>query len=110
MVEEKVLLVKVDNLEDVADSLTNSVSTEKFSWCRESMGISTLDCLSRNPMTPVCKENNKWKNVGYVLYSLHNCRPPISGFKGGAREKKNGGLFTKFLGGISPLAWVVFLL
>jgi phosphoribosyl-AMP cyclohydrolase len=45
MVEEKkVLLVKVDTLENVADSLTKSVSTEKFSWCRESMGISSLDC------------------------------------------------------------------
>jgi hypothetical protein len=40
MVEEKkVLLVKVDTLENVADSLTKSVSTEKFSWCRESMGF-----------------------------------------------------------------------
>jgi phosphoribosyl-AMP cyclohydrolase len=45
MVEEKkVLLVKVDTLENVADSLTKSVSTEKFSWCRESMGIYALDC------------------------------------------------------------------
>jgi hypothetical protein len=23
--------------------------------------------------TPGCKENNKWENVGYVLYSLHVC-------------------------------------
>jgi hypothetical protein len=45
MVEEKkVLLVKVDTSENVADSLTKSVSTEKFSWCKESIGISTLDC------------------------------------------------------------------
>ena len=43
MVEiEKVLLDKVDTLENVAYSLTKSVSTEKFSWCRESMGISAL--------------------------------------------------------------------
>jgi hypothetical protein len=40
MVEEKkVLLMKVDTLKNVADSLTKSVSTEKFSWCRGSMGI-----------------------------------------------------------------------
>jgi hypothetical protein len=45
MVEEKkVLLMKVDTLKNVADSLTKSVSTENFSWCRGSMGITTLDC------------------------------------------------------------------
>jgi hypothetical protein len=43
MVEEKkVLLMKVDTLKNVADSLTKSVSTEKFSWCRGSMGIVSL--------------------------------------------------------------------
>jgi hypothetical protein len=45
MVEEKkVLLMKVDTLKNVADSLTKSVSTEKLSWCRGSMGIVALDC------------------------------------------------------------------
>jgi hypothetical protein len=45
MIEEnKVLLMKVDTLKNVADSLTKSVSTENFSWCRESMGIIALDC------------------------------------------------------------------
>ena len=45
MVEEKkVLLMKVDTLKNVADSLTKSVSTEKFSWCRVTMGIAALDC------------------------------------------------------------------
>jgi hypothetical protein len=40
MVEEKkVLLMKVDTLKNVADSLTKSMSIEKFSWCRGSMGI-----------------------------------------------------------------------
>ena len=44
MVEEKkVLLEKVDTLKNVADSLTKSVSIEKFSWCRESMGIDALN-------------------------------------------------------------------
>ena len=42
--EKKVLLVKVDTLNNVADSLTKSVSTEKFSWCRGSMSIVSLDC------------------------------------------------------------------
>jgi hypothetical protein len=45
MVEEnKVLLMKVDTLKNVADSLTKYVSNEKYSWCRGSMVISTLDC------------------------------------------------------------------
>jgi phosphoribosyl-AMP cyclohydrolase len=45
MVEEKkMLLMKVDTLKNFADSLTKFVSTEKFSWCRGSMGISALDC------------------------------------------------------------------
>jgi hypothetical protein len=41
--ENKVLLMKVDTLKNVANSLTKSVSTEKFSWCRGSMGIVALD-------------------------------------------------------------------
>ena len=47
MVEEKkVMLEKVDTMKNVVDSLTKSVSTEKFSWCRESMGIDALNlCL-----------------------------------------------------------------
>jgi hypothetical protein len=43
MVESnKVLLEKVDTLENIADSLTKSVSVVKFSWCREAMGIVAL--------------------------------------------------------------------
>jgi hypothetical protein len=43
MVErKKVLLEKVDTLENIADSLTKSVSVVKFSWCREAMGIVSL--------------------------------------------------------------------
>jgi hypothetical protein len=46
MVEDKkVLLVKVDTLKNIVDSLTKSVSTEKFSWCREAMGIVALELL-----------------------------------------------------------------
>ena len=72
MVESmKVLLEKVDTLENVADSLTKSVSTKKFSWCREAMGISDLDYWSGKFVLPVCKENNKWDNVRFMLYSLH---------------------------------------
>jgi hypothetical protein len=42
--EKKVSLMKVETLKNVADALTKSVSTEKFSWCRGSMGITYLDC------------------------------------------------------------------
>ena len=45
MVEsKKVLLEKVDTLENFADSLTISMSVEMFSWCRATIGISFLDC------------------------------------------------------------------
>ena len=44
MIEDrKVLLVKVDTLQNITDALTKSVSSEKFSWCREAMGISGLE-------------------------------------------------------------------
>jgi len=41
--DKKVLLVKVDTLKNIADALTKSVSSENFSWCRETMGISGLE-------------------------------------------------------------------
>ena len=44
MVEDKkVLLVKVDTLKNFAEALMKSVSTQKFSWCRETMGFAELD-------------------------------------------------------------------
>jgi hypothetical protein len=36
--------MKVDTLENVANSLTKFMSIGKFSWCRGSMGIVALDC------------------------------------------------------------------
>lgn len=45
MVEsKKVLLEKVDNLVNVANSLIKFSSIEKFSWCRAMMRIYALDC------------------------------------------------------------------
>jgi hypothetical protein len=47
MVEDKKVLlmkVKVDTLKNFSYSLTNSMSINKFSWCREKMGIGALDC------------------------------------------------------------------
>ena len=40
--DKKVSLVKVDTLKNVADALTKYVSSKKFYWCRETMGISGL--------------------------------------------------------------------
>jgi hypothetical protein len=43
MVEHnKVSLDNIDTLKNVANSLTKSVNTEKFYWCKESMGIVSL--------------------------------------------------------------------
>ena len=40
MVEDgRVKLVKVETLMNVADALTKAVSTKKFRWCSESMGL-----------------------------------------------------------------------
>eukprot|EP00253_Pinus_taeda_P031848 PITA_31848 len=41
--DKKVLLVKVDTLKNIADALTKFVSSEKFSWCRETMVVGGLD-------------------------------------------------------------------
>eukprot|EP00253_Pinus_taeda_P018665 PITA_18665 len=41
--DKKMLLVKVDTLKNIADALTKYVSSEKFSWCRETMGVVGLD-------------------------------------------------------------------
>jgi hypothetical protein len=38
----KVLLEKVDTLENIADSFTKSVNVVKLSWCKESIGIVAL--------------------------------------------------------------------
>ena len=44
MIEDKnVSLVKMDTLKNTVDALTKSVSSEKFSWCKETMGIAGLD-------------------------------------------------------------------
>jgi len=41
--DKKALLVKVDTLKNIADALTKFLSSENFSWCRETMGIAALD-------------------------------------------------------------------
>eukprot|EP00253_Pinus_taeda_P011441 PITA_11441 len=41
--DKKELLVKVDTLKNTVDALTKYVSSKKFSWCRETMGVSGLE-------------------------------------------------------------------
>ena len=72
--EKKVLLVKVDTLKNTTDALTKSVSSEKFSWCKETMGIAGLDKRISSLVAPLWKENNKWENVG-LCYILSTTNP-----------------------------------
>ena len=70
MVEAKrVLLVKLDTLKNVADALTKSVSTQKFSWCRETMGVAELDWLLSSPVAPCGKKTTSGRMLGmcYIL-------------------------------------------
>eukprot|EP00253_Pinus_taeda_P018448 PITA_18448 len=41
--DKKVLLVKVDTLKNTIDALKKYVSSENFSWCRETMGVSRME-------------------------------------------------------------------
>ena len=74
MVEgKKVLLGKVDTLKNVVDSLTKSISTEKFSWCRESMGIDALNLwLYEYRSHCYAKETTSGRILG-ICYILFMC-------------------------------------
>ena len=69
MIEDKnVLLVKVDTLKNIGDALTKSMSSDKFSWCRETMGVAGLDkCLS-SPMAPCGKKITNGRILGCVVF------------------------------------------
>jgi hypothetical protein len=85
MVEEKVLLMKVDTLKNVADSLTKSMSTEKFSWCRETMGIYAMDFLLCNHVTPCMQRKQQvgecW--VCVIFFARPNLVSTLCGACGG---------------------------
>jgi len=73
MVEyKKVLLVKVDTSKNVVEALTKSRALRIFLGVYKQWGLQpwTNDCVLLWPL--VCKENKKWENVWYVLYSLHD--------------------------------------
>ena len=72
MVEEKkVLLWKVDTLKNFVNSLIKFDSTKKFSWCKEEMAIASLNLWHYKSQASIFSKQNKWENLGYVLYSLH---------------------------------------
>src|ERR1700722_7587792 len=62
--DKKVFLVKVDTLKNTADALTKSMSSKKFSWCRETMGVFRAGKMTKLSCGPLWKENNKWEIVG----------------------------------------------
>ena len=41
--DKKVLMVKVNTFKNTTNALTKSVSSEKFSWCKETMDVAGLD-------------------------------------------------------------------
>ena len=66
--DKRVLLVKVETLKNVTDALTKSVSTQKFSWCREIMGIAGLDHLLSSHVVPFGKETTHGKCWVCVIF------------------------------------------
>jgi hypothetical protein len=70
MERNKVLLEKVDTLENIEESLTRSMSVVNFSWCKETMGIFSQGLRTKvQRSSGFNKEDNKWDNFG-LLYSL----------------------------------------
>ncbi len=49
--DKKVLLVKVEDLKNIEDSLIKFVSNDKFSLCRETMWIVAINYWSCTPVT-----------------------------------------------------------
>lgn len=66
--DKKVLLVKVDTLKNIADTLTKSVSFEKFSWSRETMGILGLEKWLSSLVAPRGKKTASGRMLGCVIF------------------------------------------
>ena len=100
---KKVSLMKVDTLKNVVDSLTRSLSTEKFSWCRGSMGIATLDFWLCNPVTPLyAKKTTSGRMLGmcYILCMSSSVWAYALGAQGGS-----GAAAPKFFFGPTYFRW-----
>jgi len=65
--DKKVLLVKVDTLKNIADALTKYVSSKKFSWCRETMGIPGLEKWLSSLVAPYGKKTTSGRMLGCVI-------------------------------------------
>jgi len=65
--DKKVLVVKVDILKNTTDALTKSMSSEKSSWCRETMGILGLDRQLSSIMAPNGKKTTSGRMLGCVI-------------------------------------------
>jgi len=70
--DKKVLLVKVDTSMNTIDALKKSVSSEKFFWCRETMGILGLEKLLSYLVAPCGKQKKQVVECWVVLYYFHD--------------------------------------
>ena len=100
MVEDKkVLLVKVDTLKNALDALKKYVRIEKFSWCRETMGVIGLQQWLSSHVAPRGNKitNGRMLGVCYIL----------------SMTLTHGGLTSPLVrcakcsrGAVAPLHWV----
>ena len=82
--DKKVLLVKVDTLKNIADALKKSVSSEKFSWCRETMGVSGLEKWLSSLVAPCGKKTTSGRMLGCVIFFPRLAHVVNRGVKGWA--------------------------
>ena len=66
--DKKLLLVKVETLKNIADALKKCMSSEKFSWCRETMGITGMDKLLSSLMAPCGRITTSGIMLGCVIF------------------------------------------
>jgi len=57
-----------DTLKNTIDALTKSASFEKFSWCRETMGIAGLDKWLSSLVAPCGKKTTSGRMLGCVIF------------------------------------------
>jgi len=81
--DKKVLLVKVDTLKNVADAMTKSVSFEKFSLCRETMGVRAGE-MTKLSCGPYGKKTTSGRMLGCVIFFTRLVHVVTSGVRGGA--------------------------
>ena len=70
--DKKMFLVKVDTFKNTADALPKFVSSEKFSWCRETMGVLGLEKLLSSLVPPYGKKKTSGRMLGCVIFFPHS--------------------------------------